>query len=231
MRDFRYNVKFFLDTASIEEIKKWESFGVVQGVTTNPTLLAKENVDPLEQLTKIVSLVEGPVSAQVTFKTHEEMIIQARGLSKVANNIVVKFPCTIEGFHAAKIAVKENISCNITLTFDPSQAIVFGMLPTTYISLIVGREEDFGLQNLQRISEIKNILNKLKSPTKVLAASIRNTNHLKAAIIADVDVITVPPITWHNAYNNPQSISGEIDFFKAWENLPKTLREKYENIT
>jgi transaldolase len=224
-------MEFFLDTASIDDIKKWQPFGVVQGVTTNPSLLSKEDAEPLEQLKKIASLVEGPVSAQVTFRSHEEMIKQAKGLSKIANNIVVKFPSTLEGYYAAKLAIEDNISCNITLTFDPSQAIAFGMLPVTYISLIIGREEDFGLHNLERISETRQVLDSLKSSTKLLAASIRNTHHLKAAIIGGADIITIPPITWHNIYNNPQSISGEIDFFKAWKSIPNALREKYENIT
>jgi transaldolase len=222
---------FFLDTASIDEIKKWSEFGLVQGVTTNPTLLSKENSEPLEQLKKIAMIVKGPISAQVTYQNHEKMIIQGRGLSKIAGNIVVKFPCTIEGFKAAKIASKEGISTNITLTFDPSQAIPFALLPVTYVSLIIGREEDFGLHNLQRLLQLRTLFDSMQTKTKILAASIRNTHHLIAAIDAKVDVITVPPATWNNVLNNPQSIAGELDFIKNWKSLSSSLREKYENIS
>lgn len=223
-------MELFLDTASIEDIKKWQEFGVVNGVTTNPTLLAKEGNDALSQLKEICKIVAGPVSAQVIYDSHKEMIHQAVKLSKVSENVVVKFPCTIEGFKAAKAAVESSIKCNITLTFDPSQAIPFALLPVTYISLIVGREEDFGLYNLQRLKQVHDILCNIRTKTKMLAASIRNTHHLVAAVQAEADVITIPPSTWNNILHNPQSISGELDFLNSWKNLPKELREAYEKI-
>jgi len=223
-------MKFFLDTASLVEIKKWQDYGLVQGATTNPTLLSKENNAPIDQLIKIASIIDGPVSAQVTYNTPEKMIIQGKALSRLSDNIVVKVPATKEGFLAARQFVRENINCNITLNFDPVQAIPFCLLPTSYVSLILGREEDFGLRNLNRVQQLREILNELKSSTKLLAASIRNPHHLIAAILGKADVITVPPSTWENIFQNPQTLIGEKDFFDAWKTLPESLREKYENL-
>ena len=223
-------MKFFLDTASVDEIKKWQPYGLVHGATTNPTLLAKENNDPIEQLKKITLIVDGPVSAQITYDKHEKMIVQGKALAKLSDKIVVKIPATKEGFLAAKEFVKEGINCNVTLTFDPTQAILFCLLPTTYVSLIVGRVEDFGLQNINQISKLREMIDVIKSPTKLLAASIRNSHHLIAAILSKADIVTVPPSTWDNIYQNPQTLTGEKDFLNTWKTLPQSLREKYENL-
>lgn len=221
-------MKFFLDTASLEEIEKWKPYGIVNGVTTNPSLLSKENCNALERLKQITAIVEGPVTAQVTSTSHEKMILQAKSLAKLANNILIKLPATSEGFLAAKELVKNQISCNITLTFDPAQAIQFCLLPVNYVSLILGRTEDFGIRDLNRVKQLRDIIDNLNSKTKLLSASIRNSQHLIAAILGHSDVITVPPNTWKNIYQNPLTLIGEKDFLDSWNSLPETLRETYE---
>jgi len=224
-------MRFFLDTASIDDIKFWQPYGVVNGVTTNPKLLSNEDEDPLIRLKKITSIVNGPVSAEVTYNTHNEMISQGKGFSKISDNIVVKVPATTEGILAAKELVENEIACNVTLTFDPSQAIPFCTLPVNYVSLILGRIEDFGQRDdLERTIQLRNIIDQLQSTTKLLSASIRNSAQLKSAIIGKSDVVTIPPNTWMNIYQNSHTLLGEKDFLEAWKTLPKTLREEYETI-
>lgn len=223
-------MKFFLDTASLTEIEKWQQFGLVEGVTTNPALLASEGHAPLEQLKEVARVVAGPVSAQVTYDTHEKMIVQGRALSRLAENIVVKFSNTVEGYLAAKDLVAEGRRCNITLTFDPVQAIPFCRLPATFVSLIIGRVEDFGLRSIELVQQLRDTLDLLGSPTQLLVASIRNSHHLMAALRGKADIVTVPPTTWTNIYNNPLTLAGELDFFRAWKTLPEALRKNYEQL-
>lgn len=227
------NMKFFLDTASIPEIKKWLNFGVVDGITTNPSLLAKEGQEPLSQLTEIANLIDGPVSAQVTSTTLEKMITQGKALSQISKNIVVKVPSTENGFLAAKELTLSGINCNITLNFNPAQIIPFAKLPVAYVSLVLGRVGDFGLvmENRERISQSKHILEKLSSKTQLLAASIRNPEQLIDAIECGADVITVPPATWNFIFSNPLTSGGESDFFNAWNQLSLELREKYDDLS
>lgn len=219
---------FFLDTASLKEIKIWKKINLVDGVTTNPTLLSKEGIEPIDQLKAICKLVNGPVSAQVTETKAEKMIKQANQLKKISKNIVIKLPSTLEGFLAAKVLTKNKIKTNITLGFDPSQIIAFARLNVTYFSLILGKTEDWGFSNLTSISETKKIINNLNSKTKLLLASIRNTTHLKESIIHGADVVTVPPNTWTKVYKNKYTLIGEKDFQKNWTSLSKGLRIKYE---
>lgn len=223
-------MEFFLDTASLEDIKTWQPFGLVQGATTNPTLLSKEGRDPLQQLKAVASAVDGPVSAQVTFDAHDQMIPQGLALSRIAGNIVVKVPSNAEGFLAAKALVGEGVRCNITLTFDPAQAVPFCLLPVAYVSLIIGRVEDFGLRSLEYAQDLRELMNQLQTPTKLLSASIRNPHHLRAAILAGSDVVTVPPTTWANLYSHPLTAAGGEDFFRAWQTLPEGLRKAYEQL-
>jgi transaldolase len=223
-------MQFFLDTASIEQIKIWKEKGLVDGVTTNPTLLSKEGLEPVDQLKAICKIIKGPVSAQVTETKAKKMIQQASQLKKISKNIIIKLPSTIEGLLAAKVLTKKKIKTNITLGFDPSQIIAFARLNVTYFSLILGKTEDWGFSNVISISETKKIINNLNSKTKLLVASIRNTTHLKESILNGADVLTVPPSTWAEVYKNKYTVIGENDFQKNWISLPKGLRKKYEII-
>lgn len=223
-------MEFFLDTASLEEINYWKQFRLVDGVTTNPALLSKEGNDPLAQLKKVTDLVDGPVSAQVTFSEKDQMIRQGQALSQLAENIVVKIPATPAGIQAAQALAAEGIRLNVTLGFDPAQAIPFARIPTTYFSLIIGRVEDFGWSSSHLIAEARQLLDCLKSPVKLLAASIRKPEQLRAAISGGADVITVPPSTWSNLFKTPLTLQGEIDFLESWRQLPKNLRSNYEQL-
>jgi len=226
-------MEFFLDTASIVEIKKWKKLDLVNGVTTNPTLLSKEGSDPLEQLKEITKLVEGPVSAQVTTTILEKMISQGKALHKIADNIIVKVPSTVTGLQAAKELTSSGVNCNITLNFNAAQIIPFCQIPVSYVSLVIGRVGDFGIimDNKTRISQARKTIDKLKSSTKLLVASVRNPEQLTDAIIEGTNVITVRPSTWGFVYSNTLTISGQDDFLSAWKQLPEEIRENYENLS
>ena len=223
-------MQFFIDTASLDDIRRWQPFGLVEGATTNPALLAKEGGDPLEQLRNVAEIVEGPVSAQVTAVEVPRMVSQGRALSEIAPNIVVKVPNTADGFLAARELTESGVSCNITLTFHPSQAIPFAKIDVAYVSLIIGRTEDFGLDTRDEIERARMLLDELCSETKLLVASIRNPHHLTEAALGGADVITVPPSTWDMVWQNPLSLGGLADFRNAWEKLPAEMRRSYESL-
>jgi len=220
-------MKFFLDTASIDSITSWKSFGLVDGVTTNPTLLSKESNEPVKVLQEICKIVKGDVSAQVTYSDSKEMVEQANFLKSLSKNIVIKLPCTLDGIKASKILIKKNTKINITLGFDPAQLSIFRNLNIKYFSFIIGKVEDYGENNLIKLPFLKKIVKRLNPNIKLLLASIRNEKHLYESIISDAEVITVPPSTWEKVYNNLHTIRGEKDFFKAWKSLSKEKRSIY----
>ncbi|MFE8072026.1 transaldolase family protein [Marinobacteraceae bacterium S3BR75-40.1] len=220
-------MKLFLDTANIDAIEYWKGFGLAQGVTTNPTLLSAEGGDPTAQLQQITAMIEGPVSAQVTHVEAEGMIRQGKKLAAIADNIIVKVPATIEGLKAAQALKAEDIRLNITLTFEPSQAIPFIALNVDFVSFILGRVEDFGLSSQGLASKLKQLCQEMESTTQMLVASIRNSHHLLDAVQNGADAITIPPKTWENIYANPLTASGLGDFMSAWEQLSPAMREKY----
>jgi transaldolase len=221
-------MEFFLDTASLGEIQQYKKLGLVDGVTTNPALLAKEGQEPVEQIKKIISLVSGPISVEVTYTEPEKMLGQARRLAKLADNIVVKVPASVAGLVAAQELKRHGIKLNITLIFHPSQAVPFVKLGADYVSLFVGRVEDFGLSNKEAIHELKRIILEMKSSTKLLAASIRNPGYLMEAVAAGSDVLTVPPSCWEKVYTNPLFQLGEREFLDSWKQLSPDARKFYE---
>jgi len=219
---------FFLDTASINDILFWKNYGLVDGITTNPKLLSLEKNKALIQLKKICEIVDGPVSAEVTEKKAEHMINQAKVLKKINKKIVIKLPCTLEGATAAKTVIKMGCKTNITLSFDPNQYLLFKDLNITYFSFIVGRVEDFGKSNIENLYTISKLIKTNNPRTKLISASIRNSSHLSHSIAAGSEVITVPPKTWSNIFNNEYTISGEDDFIKSWNTLTSQDRKGYE---
>ncbi len=221
-------LKFFLDTASVEQIIFWKKFGLVNGVTTNPTLLSKEGSDPTKVIKEICKIVNGDVSAQVTENESKNMINQAKFLKSIHKNIVIKLPCTLEGVKAAQALSKKKFKINITLGFDPAQLSVFKDINITYFSFIIGRVEDFGESNIANIPVLKKMINSLNPKIKFLAASIRNSNQLLSAATNGADVITVPPSTWEKIYQNKFTLDGEQSFKESWEKLPLSIRKKYE---
>lgn len=218
----------FLDTASIEDIIYWNSFGLVDGVTTNPILLSKESGNAYSHLKKICSIIKGPVSAQVTEKNSSKMIEQAKKLKSISKNIVIKLPCTLEGAKAAKIISKQGYKINITLGFEPSQYLIFRNINITYFSFIIGRVEDFGKSNIENVYSISKFIKKLNPKTKLLSASIRNGEQLTHALLAGSEAITVPPSTWKKIFSNEFTISGEKDFINSWDALSSNRKKGYE---
>lgn len=223
-------MQFFLDTANLSDIRRWQAFSLVDGATTNPALLAREGNDPLEHLRQVAEIVQGPVSAQVTCDGPQEMIAQGRALAEVAPNIVVKIPANEAGFTAARTLTESGIRCNVTLTFQAAQAIPFARIPAAYVSLIVGRVEDFGLPSHEEIARTRELFDRLETPTQLLVASIRNPGHLCSAINGGADVVTVPPSTWSLVHQNPLSHQGLEDFSRAWTTLAPAKRESYERV-
>lgn len=223
-------MQFFLDTASLDAIRRWQAFGLVDGCTTNPALLAKEGGDPLRQLEEVAELVAGPVSAQVTCDDAPGMTRQGRALAEVAPNIVVKVPATQPGFAAARELSGAGCKVNVTLAFQPSQALPFARIPVAYVSLILGRVEDFGHSSVHEVEIARALFDRLKTPTKLLVASLRNPTQLNAAVAGGADVVTVPPSTWELVYANPHSLQGERDFAAAWHGLPESARRAYEQL-
>lgn len=222
--------EMFLDTASIKEIDYWKQFDLVQGVTTNPALLAIEGVDPIERIKEIGSIIDGPISVEVTYTDPDKMVEHARALSDLLPNIIIKIPASLDGLKASKLLKCYDVKLNVTLIFHPTQAIPFIRSGVDYVSLFIGRVEDFGLSNYSAIKQIKRIITVEKSKTKLISASIRNPSYLFAAIDAESDVITVPPSTWEKVFNNPMFKLGEQEFLASWQSLSFDLRKTYENI-
>ena len=223
-------MKFFLDTASLDDIKHWKKCNLVEGVTTNPTLLSKFNDDAKNRLKKISKIVKGPVSAQVTYQNCEKMVKQGLQLKKISKNIIIKLPANFEGFKAAKILKDKKIKINITVGFEPAQIISFAKINVDYFSLIYGKAEDWGFSNLKSINDTKEILKKINSKTKLLVASLRNPSQLKDAILNGADLVTVPPSTWNMVFNNKYSKLASEIFSKDWKSLSKINKIKYEKL-
>lgn len=223
-------VEFFLDTASIEEINYYKKFGLVDGVTTNPALLAKEGYDPMERVAEIADTITGPVSVEVTYQNHNQMVKHAMKLNEISKNILIKLPASLEGLKSAIQLQEMGIKMNITLIFHPTQAIPFLKLDVDYTSLFIGRVEDFGLSNYEAVNQLKKMIYSMGSKTKLLSASIRNPCYLLGAINSGSDAITVPPSTWDKVFSNPLFHLGEKEFLETWSSLPFELRRKYETL-
>ena len=223
-------MEFFLDTASLDQIKRYQALGLVDGITTNPALLAKEGRDPLGQLREIASIVTGPVSAEVVATDPERMIQNARKLARVAENIVVKIPASTAGLAAAQQLHNQEVPLIITLNFHASQTVPFVKLGVDYVAVFIGRTEDFGIDNKQLAWDTRLAIDNMQSRTQLLAASIRNSDYLIDAISANVDVITVPPECWEKVYKNPIFELAEREFLESWQQLPEDLRRAYEAL-
>ncbi len=185
-------MKFFIDTANIAEIKEAASMGVLDGVTTNPSLAARETAPYRELLAEICKIVPGPVSAEVIATDHDGMIKEAEELVKIADNIVIKIPTILEGLRAIKTLSSQGIMTNATLVFSPSQAILVAKAGATYVSPFIGRLDDISTDGMELISQIVGIYHNYNMTTEVLVASVRHPMHLVEAAMLGADVITMP---------------------------------------
>ena len=214
-------MKLFIDTANIDEIKEANELGVICGVTTNPSLIAREGKDFVEVVKEITSIVDGPVSAEVISLEHEKMVEEAKELVKIHKNIVIKIPMTLEGLKAVKILTKEGIKTNVTLIFSATQALLAARAGATYVSPFLGRLDDIGTNGMNLIEEIVDIFNVHAIDTEIIAASIRNPIHVIDAARIGAHISTIPYNVIVQMSKHPLTDSGIERFLKDWESVPK----------
>ena len=208
-------MEFFLDTADVDSIRELSETGLVDGVTTNPSLVAKSGKDFFTILKEISKVVSGPISAEVTALDTDGMVAEGKKLSKIAKNIVVKLPLTQEGLKACKKLTEKKIKTNVTLCFSPTQALIAAKSGATFISPFVGRLDDIGENGMDLIQKIKDIYsNYQKLNTKILVASVRNMEHVAQAAIIGADVVTLPPKILEELYDHPLTKKGWMHFWK-----------------
>jgi transaldolase len=217
-------MKFFIDTANIEEIRKAASWGILDGVTTNPSLVAKEGKDFYEALKEICSVVPGPVSAEVVSTSTEEMIQEGRQLARIAKNITVKIPCIPAGIPAIKALSGEGIKINTTLIFSPTQALISAKVGAAYVSPFVGRLDDISHVGMDLVRQIRTIFDNYDFPCQILAASIRNPVHVVEAAMAGADVATMPFSVIESLLKHPLTDVGLKKFLDDWRKLPQPAR-------
>ena len=210
-------MKFFVDTADVDEIRDLNDTGLIDGVTTNPSLILKSGRDIIEVTKEICSIVDGPVSAEVTAMDYRGMIDEAATLAKIADNICIKLPLTMEGLKACKTLSDRGQQTNVTLCFSANQALLAAKAGATYISPFIGRLDDLGLDGMEVIEEIRTIYDNYEFETQILAASIRTVNHVKDAALIGADVATIPPSTMHKLVKHTLTDQGLAAFLSDWE--------------
>ncbi len=214
-------MKFFIDTANLEEIRKGSDMGMVDGVTTNPSLIAKEGCDFEERIKEICSIVEGPVSAEVVSTDAQGMVNEAKALSKLAENIVVKIPMTTEGLKATKALRDLGIKTNVTLVFSPLQALLAAKAGATFVSPFVGRLDDISTDGMELISDIVQIYDNYNFSTEIIVASVRNPMHVLVSAKLGADIATIPFKVIAQLAKHPLTDIGLEKFLSDWEKVPK----------
>ena len=209
-------MKFFVDTAEIKDIKELYETGLLDGVTTNPSLIAKSGRDFKEVVREICSIVPGPVSAEVASLEYDGMIAEGEVLAALAENVVVKLPLTLAGLKATKTFFDRGIKTNVTLCFSANQALLAAKVGATYISPFLGRLDDINLDGVELIENIRQIYDNYGFETQILAASIRTVNHVTQCALVGADVITAPPSVIKALANHPLTESGLAQFTKDW---------------
>jgi transaldolase len=212
-------MKFFIDTANIDEIKEAAALGILDGVTTNPSLVSKEGKDFRKLLDEILAIVDGPVSAEVISTEYNGIMKEALEYSKIHKNIVIKVPLIKEGLKAVKSLSDEGIKTNVTLCFSPSQALLAAKAGASYISPFVGRLDDISHSGMELISQIVQIYRNYDYDTQVLVASIRHPLHLVDAAMIGADVCTMPFDVINKLFNHPLTDLGLEKFLKDWNKL------------
>jgi len=210
-------MKIFLDTANIDEIKEGASWGIVDGVTTNPSLIAKEKRDFKQVVKEICDIVDGPISAEVISEDSEGMISEAKELVKIHKNIVIKIPMTVEGLKAVSKLSKEGIKTNVTLIFSPNQALLAAKAGATYVSPFLGRLDDVGSQGMDLVRTIVEIFLNYDDNTEVIAASIRHPLHVVDAALAGAHIATIPMKVLQQMVKHPLTDKGIESFMNDWK--------------
>jgi transaldolase len=209
-------MKFFLDTADVDAIRDLNETGLVDGVTTNPSLIMKSGRDIMEVTKEICGIVAGPVSAEVTATDYAGMISEAAVLAKIADNICIKLPLTMDGLKACKALSSQGHKTNVTLCFTANQALLAAKAGATFISPFIGRLDDIGLNGMDVIGEIRTIYDNYDFKTEILAASIRTVNHVREAAMIGADVATIPPATLAALSKHPLTDKGLDAFLADW---------------
>jgi len=209
-------VKFFVDTAEIDDIKELNDLGMVDGVTTNPSLILKSGRDIIEVTKEICGIVSGPVSAEVVALNADDMIAEGRKLAKIADNIAVKLPLTWDGLKACKVLSGEGKMVNVTLCFSANQALLAAKAGATFISPFIGRLDDINLDGMDLIEDIRTIYDNYGFETNILAASIRSVNHVQQCALLGADVMTAPPEVIKKLAMHPLTDKGLDQFMKDW---------------
>jgi transaldolase len=209
-------MKFFIDTANIDEIKEAHSMGMVDGVTTNPSLIAKEGRDFEEIIKEICEIVDGPISAEVVSTDTEGMLEEARKLSKIHDNIVVKIPMLVSGLKAARQLAEEGIKTNVTLVFSPLQALMAAKAGATYVSPFIGRLDDISQEGLLLVEQIVEIYGNYAFDTEIIVASIRNPLHVLESALMGADIATIPFSVLNRLAAHPLTDKGLKAFLDDW---------------
>ncbi|EIZ2420407.1 fructose-6-phosphate aldolase [Listeria monocytogenes] len=217
-------MRFFIDTANVEEIKKANRMGFISGVTTNPSLVAKEGRDFNEVIQEITSIVDGPISGEVVSLEADEMIAEGRVIAKIHPNMVVKIPMTGEGLAAVKVLTEEGIKTNVTLVFSATQALLAARAGATYVSPFLGRLDDIGDDGLVLIRDIADIFEIHGIPTEIISASVRHPIHVIECAKAGADIATVPFKVFEQMLKHPLTDSGIDKFLADWEAAKKIMR-------
>ena len=219
-------MKFFVDTANINEIENLVPTGFVDGVTTNPSLIAKQGGDIKQTIKSICSIVEGPVSAEVTATEHNKMFEEGKFLSSIAKNVAVKVPLTFDGLRACKTLTDEGTSVNVTLCFSAAQALLAAKAGATFISPFAGRLDDIGGVGMELISDIIEIYSNYDFKTEVLVASVRGPLHVLQAARMGADIATVPAAVIKALYQHPLTEKGLEAFISDWEKTGQSIIKK-----
>lgn len=210
-------MKFFVDTGDFKEIEELSQTGLLDGVTTNPSLVAKSGRDFKELVADICKVVAGPVSAEVAATDFEGMVKEGERLARIADNVVVKVPLTFPGLKACKHFTDAGIKTNVTLCFSSNQALLAAKVGATYISPFIGRLDDINLEGMELIENIRTIYDNYAFSTEILAASIRSPNHVTQAALAGADVATMPPAVIRKLVDHPLTTIGLENFLKDWK--------------
>ena len=214
-------MKFFIDTADVNEIREAESLGILDGVTTNPTLVSKTGRPFKETIEEICTIVKGPVSAEVVSTETEAIIKEGRDLAKIADNIVVKVPLIKDGLKAVKVLISEGIKVNVTLCFSSNQALLAAKVGATYISPFVGRLDDKGHTGMEVVDEIRTIYDNYDFDTEIIVASVRTPLHVRDAALMGADIATIPLEVFNKIVQHPLTNAGLKSFLADWEKVPK----------
>ncbi|MFD1331735.1 fructose-6-phosphate aldolase [Methylopila musalis] len=217
-------MKFFVDTADVNEIRELAATGLLDGVTTNPSLILKANRPFKEIIAEICDVVDGPVSAEVASTEYDDMLREGRSLARIAQNVTVKVPLTWDGLRTCKTLSDEGTMVNVTLCFSATQALLAAKAGATFISPFIGRLDDTGIDGMELIQDIRTIYDNYPDlSTEILAASIRNANHVKASALAGADVATIPPSVIKSLVKHPLTDKGLEQFVADWAKTGQSI--------